>query len=84
MIETAHLSKLYSRGVYALRDLTLTIEDDGAGAAALRDIEGLLHDARDVVDVRNEIAVLHDGQGDADHAQVPRQHGHADEEIRGH
>ena len=26
MIETAHLSKLYSRGVYALRDLTLTID----------------------------------------------------------
>ena len=26
MIETHHLSKLYSRGVYALRDLTLTID----------------------------------------------------------
>ncbi len=26
MIETFHLSKLYSRGVYALRDLTLTID----------------------------------------------------------
>ncbi|MFN7982224.1 MAG: cell division ATP-binding protein FtsE [Vicinamibacterales bacterium] len=26
MIETSHLSKVYSRGVYALRDLTLTIE----------------------------------------------------------
>ena len=26
MIETYHLSKVYSRGVYALRDLTLTIE----------------------------------------------------------
>lgn len=26
VIETAHLSKFYSRGVYALRDLTLTIE----------------------------------------------------------
>ena len=26
MIETSHLSKLYSRGVYALRDLTLTID----------------------------------------------------------
>ena len=26
MIETYHLSKLYSRGVYALRDLTLTID----------------------------------------------------------
>ena len=26
MIETRHLSKLYSRGVYALRDLTLTID----------------------------------------------------------
>ena len=26
MIETQHLSKLYSRGVYALRDLSLTID----------------------------------------------------------
>ena len=26
MIETRHLSKLYSRGVYAIRDLTLTID----------------------------------------------------------
>ena len=26
MIETYHLSKLYSRGVYALRDLSLTID----------------------------------------------------------
>ena len=26
MIETFHLSKLYSRGVYALRDLTITID----------------------------------------------------------
>ncbi len=26
MIETSHLSKVYSRGVYALRDLTITIE----------------------------------------------------------
>ena len=26
MIETAHLSKLYSRGVYALRDLTITVD----------------------------------------------------------
>ncbi len=26
MIETSHLSKVYNRGVYALRDLTLTIE----------------------------------------------------------
>lgn len=26
MIETSHLSKVYSRGVYALRDLTLTID----------------------------------------------------------
>ena len=26
MIETAHLSKLYSRGVYALRDLSITID----------------------------------------------------------
>ena len=26
MIETHHLSKLYSRGVYALRDLSLTID----------------------------------------------------------
>jgi cell division transport system ATP-binding protein len=26
LIETSHLSKLYSRGVYALRDLTLTID----------------------------------------------------------
>ena len=26
MIETHHLSKVYSRGLYALRDLTLTIE----------------------------------------------------------
>ena len=26
MIETSHLSKLYKRGVYALRDLTLTID----------------------------------------------------------
>jgi len=26
VIETSHLSKVYSRGVYALRDLTLTIE----------------------------------------------------------
>ena len=26
MIETHHLSKIYSRGVYALRDLTLTID----------------------------------------------------------
>ena len=26
MIETYHLSKVYGRGVYALRDLTLTID----------------------------------------------------------
>ena len=26
VIETHHLSKVYSRGLYALRDLTLTIE----------------------------------------------------------
>ena len=26
MIETHHLSKLYGRGVYALRDLTMTID----------------------------------------------------------
>lgn len=26
MIETSHLSKLYSRGIYALRDLTITID----------------------------------------------------------
>ena len=26
MIETYHLSKLYNRGVYALRDLTLTVD----------------------------------------------------------
>ena len=26
MIETHHLSKLYSRGVYALRDLSLTVD----------------------------------------------------------
>ena len=26
MIETSHLSKLYKRGVYALRDLSLTID----------------------------------------------------------
>ena len=26
LIETYHLSKLYGRGVYALRDLSLTIE----------------------------------------------------------
>ena len=26
MIESSHLSKLYSRGVYALRDLSLTID----------------------------------------------------------
>ncbi|MGE4053756.1 MAG: ATP-binding cassette domain-containing protein, partial [Vicinamibacterales bacterium] len=26
MIEASHLSKFYSRGVYALRDLTLTID----------------------------------------------------------
>ena len=26
MIETSHLSKLYHRGIYALRDLTLTID----------------------------------------------------------
>ncbi len=42
----------------------------GPRPAALGDIERFRHDARDVVDVRDEIAVLHDRHGHADDVRL--------------
>ena len=52
-----------------LLDVLGEINDDRAGASRLRDVKGFLHDARNIVDVRDEITVLHDGQRQADHVR---------------
>ena len=42
------------------------VNDHRAGAAGLGKVKRLLHNARDVVDTRDEIGMLHDGQRHAD------------------
>ena len=49
-----------------LLDVLRHVNHHRAGPAGLRDVKRLLHDARNVVHVRDEIAVLHDRQRHAD------------------
>src|SRR5579862_4297617 len=47
-------------------DVFRDVDEHRAGPPRLRDVEGLLHDARYLVDVHDEVVVLHDGQGHAE------------------
>ena len=51
---------------FGLLNVFRKINHHRAGATGLRDVKGFFHNARNVVDVRDEIAVLHDRQRDAD------------------
>ena len=49
-----------------LLDIFRDIDHDRAGAPGLGDVKGFFHDARDLVHIGDEVAVFHDGKGDAD------------------
>src|SRR5688572_27254055 len=49
-----------------LLDVLGDVDDDRAWSTGPSDVEGFLHDARNVVDVRDEVTVLDDGQGHAE------------------
>ncbi len=49
-----------------LLDVFRHVNDHRAGASRLRDVKRLFHDARNVVHIRDEIGMLHDGQRHAD------------------
>ena len=51
---------------FGLLDVFGHVNYHRAGPAGLREVKRLLHDARNVVHVRDEVAVLHNGQGYAD------------------
>ena len=46
------------------------VDQDGAGTAGGGDVEGLMDDARQLGDVRDEVAVLGDGARGADHVRL--------------
>ncbi len=53
-----------------LLDVFRNINDHRTRPAGLRDVKRLFNDARDIVDVRNEIAVFDDRQGQAENVRL--------------
>ena len=47
------------------RDVFEDVDEHGAGAAALRDVERLAHDAGQLIHIVDEVRRLRDGHGDA-------------------
>ena len=43
------------------------VDNDGAGATAGSDVEGLRDDTRDISGIHDQVAVFDDGQGDAEY-----------------